>query len=105
MGGRMDDISWGRTLYRYRSQAAAEATRQYAALAKSADLSLTELALRWAKQRAGVTTSLIGNSSLEQLDEDLAIFLRERPLSERLMWEIDRIHMKNRLPIFSSART
>ena len=41
----MDDISWGPTLYRYRSAAAQEATRRYAELAKSNGLSLTELAL------------------------------------------------------------
>jgi hypothetical protein len=27
-----------------------------------------------------------------------------KPLSEEVMWEIDRVHMKNRLPIFSSSR-
>merc|ERR1719436_1142508 len=38
--GRMDDTAWGRTLYRYRSEAAEDATRRYAALAKASGMSL-----------------------------------------------------------------
>ena len=34
--GRMDEPGWGRTLYRYRSGPAQEATRAYAALAAEA---------------------------------------------------------------------
>ena len=26
-----------------------------------------------------------------------------KPLSDELLWEIDRVHMRNRLPIFSST--
>jgi len=104
--GRMDDISWGGTLYRYRSGAATDATRRYAALAKEYGLKggLTELALRWSKQRLGVSTSLIGCSTMDQLDEDLKYVSMSKPLPEELMWEIDRVHMRNRLPIFSSDR-
>lgn len=104
--GRMDDISWGPTLYRYRSAAATEATQRYAELAKKAGLSLTELSLRWAKQRSGMTTALVGHTSMKQLEEDLkAMNFTQEPLSDDLMWEIDRVHMRNRLPIFSSERT
>ena len=69
--GRMDELSWGQTLYRYRSGPAEEATRAYAKLAKQHGMSLTELSLRWARQRAAVTTSLLGVSSMAQLEEDL----------------------------------
>lgn len=100
--GRMDDYSWGRTLYRYRSEAAVDATRRYAKLAKDAGMPLTQLALRWTRQRIGVSTALVGQSSMAQLEEDLAAFREEKPLPEELMWEIDRVHMRNRLPIFSS---
>jgi len=54
--GRMDDLSWGGTLYRYRTRAAGEATRQYAAIARRAGIPLAELALRWAKDAPHVTT-------------------------------------------------
>jgi aryl-alcohol dehydrogenase-like predicted oxidoreductase len=65
--GRMDETGWGQTLYRYRSGPADEATRAYARLAKRSGMSLTELSLRWARQRAAVTTTLLGTSSMAQV--------------------------------------
>mmetsp|Transcript_120690 Transcript_120690/g.240337 ORF Transcript_120690/g.240337 Transcript_120690/m.240337 type:complete len:548 (-) Transcript_120690:6-1649(-) len=100
--GRMDDISWGRTLYRYRSEPATNATQSYAKIAGDSGLSLTSLALQWTRQREGVTSALVGHSSLAQLDEDLEAFRNSKPLPDRIMWEIDRVHMRNRLPIFAS---
>ena len=73
-------------------------------LAKQYGMSLTELSLRWARQRSAVTTSLLGVSSMAQLEEDLACFRMTELLPRELMWEIDRIHMRNRLPIFASTR-
>ena len=103
--GRMDEPGWGSTLYRYRTSAALEAAREYANLAKRFGLkSPTELALRWCKQRRGLTSVLLGTSNLAQLDEDLGYFREKAPLPSELMWEIDRVHMRNRLPIFSSDR-
>ena len=103
--GRMDDYSWGKTLYRYRSGPAEAATRQYAALAEEAGMSLTEMSLRWCRQRAGVTTTLLGHTSMAQLEETLKYFDASVPkLPQDLMWAIDRVHMQNRLPIFSSDR-
>lgn len=66
----MDDPSWGRTLYRYRSEPALEAVRDYSALAKEYGVSLTDLSLRWCKQRRLVTTTLVaqvGKSLQEQV--------------------------------------
>jgi hypothetical protein len=88
--GRMDENGWGQTLYRYRSGPAEEATRAYAKLAKASGMSLTELSLRWAAQRKAVTTTLLGTSSIEQLNEDLAYFQKSEPLPRELLWEIDR---------------
>lgn len=102
--GRMDEPGWGRTLYRYRSAAAERATRAYAALAAAAGISPAALALRWCRQRSLVTSSLVGFTSEAQLDEALRAFSDPRPLDASLMWEIDRVHMRNRLPIFSSER-
>ena len=64
---------------------------------------LTELAIRWAKERNAVTTSLLGHTAISQLDEDLAYF-KKGPLPQDLLWEVDRVHMRNRLPIFASTR-
>ena len=100
--GRMDTRGWGGTLYRYRTEAAQEAIADYAKLAKQYKMSLTELSLRWARQRSMISTSLLGHTSMDQLKETLDIFNKKEPLPEPLMWEIDRIHMRNRLPLFSS---
>jgi hypothetical protein len=53
-----------------------------------------------------VTSVLLGQTSMRQLDQDIKIFQKgaKEPLPDQLMWEIDRIHMRNRLPIFSSTR-
>jgi len=102
--GRMDTRGWGGTLYRYRTEAAQEAIVQYNKLANQNGMSLTELSLRWCKQRDLITTTLVGHTSMQQLKETLDIFTKKDDLSQELMWEIDRIHMKNRLPLFSSNR-
>lgn len=113
----MDEAGWGRTLYRYRSGPATKATQAYAELAAETGLSLTELALRWCRSRSSVTSVLLGQTSLTQLEEALVYFSAEPSvefddddsfkyyLPESLLWEIDRIHMRNRLPIFASTRT
>lgn len=102
--GRMDTAGWGGTLYRYRTEAAIDAMNDYAKLAKANKMSLTELSLRWCRQRDLLTTSLVGHTNIQQLQESLDIFTNKKALSEDVMWEIDRIHMRNRLPLFSSNR-
>jgi aryl-alcohol dehydrogenase-like predicted oxidoreductase len=102
--GRMDTFGWGRTLYRYRSEPALLAAAEYERLARRYGMNLTELSLRWCRERRAVTTALLGTTSMEQLDQDLAYFATKKdPLPKELLWEIDRVHMKNRLPIFSST--
>jgi aryl-alcohol dehydrogenase-like predicted oxidoreductase len=102
--GRMDTRGWGSTLYRYRTEAAQAAIIEYDKIAKANKMSLTELSLRWCKQRDLLTTTLLGHTSTKQLKETLDIFAMKEPLSEQIMWDIDRIHMRNRLPLFSSER-
>jgi len=65
---------------------------------------LTELSLRWCRQRSLITTTLVGHSNEKQLEESLRIFAKKDPLPDDIMWEIDRVHMRNRLPLFSSNR-
>ena len=47
-------------------------------------------------------------TSMKQLDQDIQIFKngndKSKSLPDQLLWDIDRIHMRNRLPIFSSTR-
>ncbi|KAL3915172.1 MAG: hypothetical protein SGILL_005770, partial [Bacillariaceae sp.] len=100
--GRMDTRGWGGTLYRYRSEAAQEAIVEYNKIAKANKMSLTELSLRWCKQRELITTTLLGHTSMEQLEDSINFLTKKEDLSPEIMWEVDRIHMANRLPIFSS---
>jgi len=102
--GRMDTRGWGGTLYRYRSDAAVEAIAEYNKIAKKYKIPLTELALRWNRQRNLVTTTLVGHTSVEQLEQSLKYFTVKDPLPDDLMWKVDMVHMKNRLPIFSNSR-
>ena len=102
--GRMDDFSWGSTLYRYRSSAALAAAAAYSRIAADAGISETELACRWVRQRNFCTTSLLGHTSLEQLEQTLDYFTRDSDLDPQVMAAIDVVHMRNRLPIFSSDR-
>ena len=50
-----------------------------------------------------VLAVLLGQSSLAQLEQQLRVFKdsSENVLPAQLLWEIDRVHMRNRLPIFS----
>jgi len=103
--GRMDTRGWGGTLIRYRTEAAQDAIREYDKIAKANKMSLTELSLRWSKQRDLITTTLLGHTSMDQLKETLDILTTKENLPPDVMWEIDRIHMRNRLPLFSNTRT
>lgn len=104
--GRMDTAGWGSTLYRYRTQAAQEATLEYAKLAQANKMTLTEMAQRWCAGRQFCTTSLVGHTSIDQLEASIGAFrsAAKGPLPEQLQWDIDRIHMRNRLPLFASSR-
>lgn len=100
--GRMDTRGWGGTLYRYRSEAAQKAILEYNRIAKANGMSLTELSLRWCRQRSLITTTLLGHSNLKQLQESIDIFSKKELLSDEIMWDVDIVHMRNRLPIFSN---
>lgn len=102
--GRMDTRGWGGTLYRYRTDAVQQALKQYKRIADQNKMPLAELAQRWNRQRSLVTTTLVGHTHMGQLDASLKYFTESEPLSDEIMWEIDRVHMQNRLPIFSSNR-
>merc|ERR1712070_204690 len=81
--GRMDDLTWGRTLFRYRTEAALRAQLQYAKLAKEYGMSSAELALRFVSGRSAVTSCLVGHTSVVQLEECLKAF-RQPPLPRQL---------------------
>ena len=65
--GRFDTRGWGGTLYRYKSGPAMAAMETYSALASKYGMDLGELAVRWALERDGVSTLLMGSSNKEQV--------------------------------------
>ncbi|MGK0270112.1 MAG: aryl-alcohol dehydrogenase-like predicted oxidoreductase [Cocleimonas sp.] len=65
------------------------AIEAYYDIAKRHDLTLTQLALAYVYQFKGVTSSIIGATSLEQLKEDLTAY--DVVLTEEIMQEIDAV--------------
>ena len=68
------------------------AVTAYAALARKHDLTLTQLALGFARSRWFVSSTIIGASSLAQLQETLPA--TRTPISAELLAEIDAIHLR-----------
>jgi len=86
---------------RYRNSASEAATREYVALAAKHDLTPSQLALAWCKQRWCVTSSIIGATSVEQLKENIDAF--ELELSEEILDEIQLIYKRYRDPTINPA--
>lgn len=61
----------------------------YREVAERHNLSLTQLSLAWAYQFKGVTSAIIGATSMEQLKEDIGAY--EISLSEQILEEIDSV--------------
>jgi hypothetical protein len=40
---------------------------------------------------------------MDHLEQEFEVLTMKRPLSDEIMWESDRVHMRNRLPIFSTT--
>ena len=61
-------VLYSRTLYRYRSGPATDAIKLYGSLASKYGIPLTEMALRWSRERQLLTTALVGHTSMDQLN-------------------------------------
>lgn len=72
------------------------AARRYNALAQAHGLSPTQLALSWCASRWQTSSTIIGVTSMAQLDENLAAW--RAPLGAELLAEIDRIRWELRDP-------
>lgn len=77
---------------RYAKPGVEPAVQAYAALARSRGISLTRLALSFVYHRGCVTSTIIGATSMAQLEENLAAWAY-RPDSE-LLAQIDDIHLR-----------
>ena len=70
----------------------------YRALAIESGMSLTELSLRFVRDRDFVHSTVIGATSTAQLRENLKALLESKPLSADINLEIERIYRKYRDP-------
>ncbi len=77
---------------RYEKPNVAPATAAYAELARRHGMSPAELALSFAYRRWFVTSTIIGATSLQQLEENLGAW--EKPLSEEILKEIEQLHLR-----------
>lgn len=81
---------------RYSNPQSEWATEQYAQLAEQHGLTLTQLALAFIKQQFFVTSTIIGATSVEQLQENIDAF--EVNLSEEILLGIEDIHRRQPNP-------
>lgn len=81
---------------RYTNPQATEATRAYQALAREHGLSLTQMALAFVNQQPFVTSTIIGATTLEQLEENLASATIR--LSPELLKALDELHARYTIP-------
>jgi aryl-alcohol dehydrogenase (NADP+) len=77
---------------RYAKPNVPEAVAAYAALAKSRGLSPAQLALAWTKTRWAVTSTIIGATTLAQLDENIGAF--DVSLDKATLAEIEAINAR-----------
>ncbi len=98
-GARPAGCRWGKLqrngLFRDTEQSNA-AIKDYAEVARKHGLSPAQLALAWCNQVDGVTSTIIGATSMEQLKEDFSAF--ELTLSETVLEDIASVHSLYPMP-------
>lgn len=77
---------------RYEKPNVVPASAAYAALARQYGLSPAELALSFVYRRWFVTSTIIGATSMQQLQENVAAW--HRPLADELLKEIEQLHLR-----------
>ena len=73
-----------------------DAVKEYKALAEKNDMTAAQLALAWCDQVDGVTSTIIGATTMDQLKEDIDAF--EIEFSDELKADIAAIHRKYPVP-------
>ena len=66
-----------------------EAVKQYVEVAKKYDMTPSQLALAWCDQIDGVTSTIIGATTLDQLDENIKAF--DLMLTDEMIADVDKI--------------
>ncbi|KAG0486687.1 hypothetical protein HPP92_008782 [Vanilla planifolia] len=84
---------------RYRNSLSQEVTKLYSELAKKHGLTLVQLALGFVRDRPFVTSSIIGATSLDQLKEDIDVFVSAvRPLPTEVSDDVENIFKRYKDP-------
>jgi aryl-alcohol dehydrogenase-like predicted oxidoreductase len=81
---------------RYRSLQAQECVFEYKEIAARYGLSMTQLALGWVYSQPGVTSTLVGATSLEQLRENLDAL--NTPIFSNVKVDLTEVFVKHRDP-------
>lgn len=76
---------------RYKKPGVPEASRRYADLARAHGLSPTQLALSFVYHRWFVASTIIGATTMPQLQENIAAY--QTKLSDAVLAEIEQIHL------------
>jgi aryl-alcohol dehydrogenase-like predicted oxidoreductase len=75
---------------RYLRPRVVEATKRYMQIARKHDMSMTQLALAWCYTRWFVASTIIGATSIEQLEYDIDAY--SVTLSDEIVKEINEVH-------------
>jgi aryl-alcohol dehydrogenase-like predicted oxidoreductase len=97
LGGRLPDktrVALFPQFDRYSGEVAKNATQRYFELAQEHNMSLTQMSLAFVNERPFVTSTIIGATSMRQLEENIASIDME--LSNEVLQAIDVIH--NEIP-------
>ena len=81
---------------RFQTSYAAEAIQKYADVAREAGITLTQLALAWCKQKQFLGSTIIGATSVKQLEENLDAFAVD--LDQNTIDAVNRIYQRYRDP-------
>ena len=78
------------------TESANEAVKGYVEVANTHGFTPSQLALAWCNQVDGVTSSIIGATTMEQLKENVAAF--SKPLSEEILTDINTVFKRYPVP-------
>ncbi|OED77979.1 aldo/keto reductase [Vibrio splendidus] len=78
------------------TESANEAVKGYAEVANTHGFTPSQLALAWCNQVDGVTSSIIGATTMEQLKENVTAF--SKPLSEEILTDINTVFKRYPVP-------
>jgi len=83
---------------RYKQSLAQEAVQEYCKIADKYDMTPTELSLAWAYQQPHVASTIIGATTMKQLEENIMAYNKKHLISTEVLADIDVVYKKYRDP-------